>query len=82
MQINLGLHLDGQRGWLPSNRLGHQTLGPLGFLITLETQLGLLRDNPSQMTYANAVAEATGKPVLESWLFFPVSAGAVRIVMG
>lgn len=34
------------------------------------------------MTYGNAVAQATGKPVLESWLFFPVSAGAVRIAMG
>jgi RecB family exonuclease len=48
MHINFGLHLDGQRGWHPSNRLGHQTLGPLGFLTTLETQLGLLRDHPSQ----------------------------------
>ena len=48
MKIHFGLHLDGQRGWHPNNRLGHQTLGPLGFLTTLETQLGLLRDLPSQ----------------------------------
>lgn len=48
MHINFGLHLDGQRGWHTSNRLGHQTLGPLGLLTTLETQLGLLRDHPSQ----------------------------------
>lgn len=48
MNINLGIHLDGQHGWQPSNRLGHQTLGPLGFLTTLETQLGLLRDHTSQ----------------------------------
>lgn len=48
MHINFGLHLDGQRGWHTVNRLGHQTLGPLGFLTTLETQLGLLRDHPSQ----------------------------------
>ena len=34
------------------------------------------------MTYGNAVTQATGKQVLESWLFFPVSAGAVRIEMG
>lgn len=48
MHINFGLNLDGQHGWHSSNRLGHQTLGPLGFLTTLETQLGLLRDRPSQ----------------------------------
>ena len=48
MKIHFGLHLDGQHGWHPSNRLGHQILGPLGFLTTLETQLGLLRDHPSQ----------------------------------
>jgi ATP-dependent helicase/nuclease subunit A len=29
--------------------------------------------------YGNAVERATGKPVLESWLFFPVSGGAARI---
>jgi hypothetical protein len=27
------------------------------------------------------VERATGKPVLESWLFFPVSGGGVRIEM-
>lgn len=48
MHINFGLHLDGQRGWHPITGFGHQTLGPLGFLTTLETQLGLLRDHPSQ----------------------------------
>jgi hypothetical protein len=48
MNIHFGLHLDGQRGSHPSNRLGQQTLGPLGFLTMLETQLGLLRDHPSQ----------------------------------
>ena len=48
MHINFGLHLDGQHGWHPSNRLGHQVIGPLGFLTALETQLGLLRDHPSQ----------------------------------
>jgi len=46
--VNFGLHLDGQHGRHPSNQLGHQTVGPLGFLTTLETQLGLLRDHPSQ----------------------------------
>jgi len=29
--------------------------------------------------YGNAIEQATGKPVLESWLFFPVAGGAVRI---
>lgn len=29
--------------------------------------------------YKGAIERATGKPVLESWLFFPVSAGAVRV---
>lgn len=29
--------------------------------------------------YKDAIVRATGKPVLESWLFFPVSAGAVSI---
>lgn len=48
MKTHFGLHLDGQRGWHADNRLGHQTLGPLGFLTTLETQLGLLRDHPNQ----------------------------------
>ena len=48
MQIEFGLHLDGQRGWHPCNRLGHNSLGPLGLLTTLETQLGLLRQQPSQ----------------------------------
>jgi hypothetical protein len=28
-----------------------------------------------------AVERATGKPVLESWLFFPVSGGGVKIEM-
>ena len=48
MRIRLGLHLDGQHGWHPSNRLGFPTLGPLGFLGILETQLGLTRENASQ----------------------------------
>lgn len=48
MNIHFGLHLDGQHGWHPDNRLGHQTIGPLGLLTTLETQLGLLQDHPSQ----------------------------------
>jgi RecB family exonuclease len=47
MEIHFGLHLDGQRGWHVGNRLGQLTVGPLGLLTLLETQLGLLRDHPS-----------------------------------
>jgi hypothetical protein len=48
MRLRLGLHLDGQRGWRAANRLGEATLGPLGFLTLLETQLGLTRLLDSQ----------------------------------
>lgn len=41
MKIRFGLHLDGQHGWHPANRLGYSTLGPLSFLSVIETQLGL-----------------------------------------
>ena len=48
MRIRLGLHLDGQRGWHPANQLGKATLGPMGLLGMLETQLGLLKNYASQ----------------------------------
>jgi len=41
MKLRLGLHLDGQRGWHPANRLGYATVGPLGMLGILEAQLGV-----------------------------------------
>ena len=47
MKITFGLHLDGQRVLLSSNSLGDITVGPQGFLNILETQLGLLSDQPS-----------------------------------
>lgn len=47
-RIRFGLSLDGQRGWRARNALGESTLGPLGLLGLLETQLGLLRSQPSQ----------------------------------
>jgi hypothetical protein len=47
MHIRLGLQLDGQRGDLVHSELDAQTTGPLGFLNVLETQLGLLRLEPS-----------------------------------
>ena len=40
----------------------------------------IAKDYAGQLaTYKGAVERATGKPVLESWLFFPVAAGAVRV---
>jgi hypothetical protein len=47
MKIRFGLHLDGQRGWLPRNSLGEITVGPLGLLDILETHLGLLQEQVS-----------------------------------
>ena len=43
MKITLGLHLDGEHGWHPANRLGEPIVGPMGMLNLLETRLGLLR---------------------------------------
>ncbi len=40
----------------------------------------LAKASAGQMAeYKSAIERATGKPVCESWLFFPVSAGAIRI---
>ncbi|WP_024539797.1 PD-(D/E)XK nuclease family protein [Comamonas badia] len=47
MQLRVGLHLDGQRGEAVLPALDEQTTGPLGLLNVLETQLGLLRQEPS-----------------------------------
>ena len=48
MKITFGLHLDGEHGWRPANRLGMPVLGPLGLLNLLETRLGLLRGECAQ----------------------------------
>ena len=48
MHIRLGLDLDGEHGWHPGAQLASVTLGPLGFLTVLETQLGLLLPEVSQ----------------------------------
>ena len=45
--IRFGSRLDGERGWHAHNALGDSTLGPLGFLTLLETQLGLSRKQAS-----------------------------------
>lgn len=47
-RIRFGLDLDGERGWHARDALGDSTVGPLGFLGLLETQLGLTRAVPSQ----------------------------------
>lgn len=47
MQIRVGWHLDGQRGEAVTPGLDGLTTGPLGLLNVLETQLGLLRHEPS-----------------------------------
>ncbi len=41
MLIRFGLHLDGLHPQTPATAVGEVTLGPLGFLEVLETQLGL-----------------------------------------
>lgn len=46
-RIRFGLTLDGERGWHPRDALGESTVGPLGLLSILETQLGLSRLAPS-----------------------------------
>jgi hypothetical protein len=46
-QIRFGLALDGERGWHARTALGESTVGPLGLLTLLETQLGLTRLTPS-----------------------------------
>lgn len=48
MKITFGLHLDGQRSWRRQNRLGHATVGPLGFISLLETFLGLPKPMASE----------------------------------
>lgn len=75
MQGRIDLLLETQGGWI---LLDHKS-NPQG----PEKWEGIAHDYSGQLAaYGNAVKIATGKPVLESWLFFPVSGGAVRIEMG
>ncbi|MDF0665685.1 MAG: PD-(D/E)XK nuclease family protein [Nitrospira sp.] len=48
MKVVFGLHLDGEHGWRPANRLGEPVLGPLGLLNLLETRVGLPRAECTQ----------------------------------
>lgn len=47
MQLQVGLLLDGQHGHAHVDELDALTTGPLGLLNVLETQLGLLRQEPN-----------------------------------
>ena len=61
-KIRFGLALDGQSGWLARDAVGESTVGPLGMLTALETQLGLLRKPVSQaervVQYRECLSEA------------------------
>ncbi|MBK7515054.1 MAG: hypothetical protein IPI51_05410 [Betaproteobacteria bacterium] len=61
-KIRFGLALDGQSGWLARDAVGESTVGPLGMLTALETQLGLLRTPVSQaervVQYRECLSEA------------------------
>lgn len=61
MKIVFGLHLDGEHGWRPQNRLGMPVLGPLGFLNLLETRLGLLRAECIQAQRATQYRECLSR---------------------
>lgn len=75
MQGRIDLLLETPDGWI---LLDHKSApqGP-------EKWPEIAHDHSGQLAaYGHALMQATGKPVLESWLFFPVSAGAVRIKAG
>jgi ATP-dependent helicase/nuclease subunit A len=74
MQGRIDLLLETPVGWI---LLDHKS-NPQG----PEKWEGIANDYSGQLAaYGNAVERATGKPVLESWLFFPVSGGGVKIEM-
>ena len=56
-RIRFGLALDGERGWHARDSLGESTVGPLGFLAILETQLGLTRAERSRAERIVAMRE-------------------------
>lgn len=64
MKVRFGLHLDGEHGWQPANRLGAPYLGPQGLLNVLETRLGLLRVDCAQsvrvLQYRDSLQQVDG----------------------
>jgi ATP-dependent helicase/nuclease subunit A len=74
MQGRIDLLLETPVGWILLDHKSNPN-GP-------EKWEGIANDYSGQLAaYGNAVEQATGKPVLESWLFFPVSGGGVRVEM-
>lgn len=61
MQITFGMQLDGQRPVRPGNRLGSVTVGPLGLLEILETQLGLVALQPCAIQRVSAYRDCLAK---------------------
>lgn len=64
LRVTFGLHLDGQRGSRPANRLGEIAVGPAGLLNILETQLGLGGEQASRaeriVQYRDCLAQRAG----------------------
>lgn len=72
MQGRIDLLLETEKGWI---LIDHKS-NPQGS----EQWESVAKDYAGQLAaYRDAIEKATGKPVLESWLFFPVSAGAVLV---
>ncbi len=75
MQGRIDLLLETSDGWVLLDHKSNPN-GP-------DKWAEIAKDYSGQLgAYSSAVEKATGKPVLERWLFFPVSGGAVRIEMG
>ena len=64
MHITFGLLLDGEHGWRPASRLGRPILGPLGLLNLLETRLGLLRAESTQVQRVTQYRQGLKRPGL------------------
>ena len=86
MEIRFGLHLDGQRSWQRRNRLGHATVGPLGFLSLLETFLGLPRQMSAEgeriLQYRELLAELDGSTRFYSRSFQADQYTVARTLLG
>lgn len=85
VRVRFGLDLDGARGWPPANRLGESTLGPMGFLTLLETQLGirhvLARDAERTVAYRAALEAADGPARFYSASFAADALGAAATLL-
>jgi len=72
IQGRIDLLLEMQQGWIlfdhKANPLGSEKWPEIAHAHSVQI-----------ISYGNAVAQATGKPIMESWLFFPMSGGAVKV---